>query len=384
VVTLENIMSLINDMLHDLEKRSASEKPELADVYPLFSELQLPEAEKRTLNWRFILPCLMVIAGGILAIFLWRTGYTGIDPVQHLDTAVAVDEVPPEVAAAAETALQKVQVSETSTEIVTWSSQAEKKFLRLNAQDNVPIAAPGAVDPLKKKPERKPTIQPEMEPGTKPIDLAPTRIKDRQAVAVTRAPQPAPSVEDMQKIALKEARLLVFRGRREQAKTRLFRLLSNYPQARDARLVLAGWVVQDRQWSRAEQLLSLVDQQSDRHMRIFKARTLLSREKLDQAIRLLTPDQPSMEESPEFFALLALLYQREGRFPESVAVYRDLTRFKPARGDWWGGLAIGLDKSGDKLAALDAYRQVLMSGSVAPDLERFSRQRINLLSRWEN
>lgn len=369
-------MSLLNDMLHDLEKRTAIEERELAEVYPLFIEPNKMESPADVrVGWNLAHWGLMVGAALTLGAALWFFYFTNSEVEnRRVENRVKplVSTTPIDVTSNTGVKVPVELVTSSDSPISTWPDKLETRYFSLaSAGSQHTMVEDGAVE--------KPAAKVKPHPIAVPPPLK--NDKSREPAILSKVRIKPPSAVMIEKLALSEAKSLIYLGKRHQAKSRLARLLERLPAAKDAHLVLSGWVVQDNEWTHASRLLADVDRNSDQRLRILKARTLLEQKQPGKALEIMLVNRPALEQVPEFHALLAALYQRTGKFRESVSVYSRLTQFEQARGDWWGGLAIGLDQSGDKMKALAAYRQALNSIDIQQNLKLYARKRITMLSR---
>jgi len=99
------------------------------------------------------------------------------------------------------------------------------------------------------------------------------------------------------------------------------------------------------------------------------------------AIETLTRAIKAGVTSVDVRSTLAALYQQTGKYSASASLYGQLLTADSSREVWWMGLAISLENTGEKKAALDAYRQAVYSGRLKPALADYARQRIAILNR---
>lgn len=100
----------------------------------------------------------------------------------------------------------------------------------------------------------------------------------------------------------------------------------------------------------------------------------------DKAVDILKTSMPSVEQEPEYHALLAGILQDEGRHEEAVNVYRSLTDFNTEESLWWMGLGISEEALGNNGDAIAAYRRALQTGSLSENLKQYVSKRIQSLS----
>lgn len=109
-----------------------------------------------------------------------------------------------------------------------------------------------------------------------------------------------------------------------------------------------------------------------------RARVFVDEGKLTQAIALLERGaSPTLKEYPDYYALLAALYQRHAQYSMAIALYEHLIETNPDKSVWWLGLAIAMESSGDQVHAVDAYAHARQSGGLNPELSAYAAKQIN-------
>ena len=110
-----------------------------------------------------------------------------------------------------------------------------------------------------------------------------------------------------------------------------------------------------------------------------KARILVANGKTKEALNLLQQYSPSMEEYPDYHALLAALEQQQGQFLASAELYKKLVEFEPVNAVWWMGLGISLEKLGHTYQALEAYAKADHIDDFNPELKAYVENRMTYL-----
>ncbi|MBI5463263.1 MAG: tetratricopeptide repeat protein [Gammaproteobacteria bacterium] len=96
-----------------------------------------------------------------------------------------------------------------------------------------------------------------------------------------------------------------------------------------------------------------------------------------EAVALL--QTPTLSNDAEAQALLGALQQRRGNDAEAATAYRQALTRAPQRGTWWLGLAISLERSRQPAAALEAYRRALTDRALGDQVAGYVRGRIATL-----
>ncbi|TVT52418.1 MAG: tetratricopeptide repeat protein [Sedimenticola thiotaurini] len=113
--------------------------------------------------------------------------------------------------------------------------------------------------------------------------------------------------------------------------------------------------------------------------------TLLSRSYIEsqdysKAIILLQKKLPVTGNNAELLALLGSVLQQSGQYAPAIQVYRQLVEQQPNNARAVAGLAIALDATGDYVQALTYYKQVLGFRSLPEEINEYARQRVLALS----
>lgn len=109
-----------------------------------------------------------------------------------------------------------------------------------------------------------------------------------------------------------------------------------------------------------------------------QVRLLIQQGRLADARRLLSAEA-SGEPSIDRMALEAALLHKEGRYMESVSGYRRLIQVSP-EARWWVGLAVSAEGAGDIGLALQAYYQLQADPTVSAELQDFAKKRIHAVN----
>ncbi len=111
-------------------------------------------------------------------------------------------------------------------------------------------------------------------------------------------------------------------------------------------------------------------------LRELDARAWLAVAGPEAALRSLEPTLPPFEAAPGLHALRAALLQREGRHAEALEAYRALVTRAPGEGRAWFGLAVSAHVLGREAEARIAYHHALGDPSLPGALARHARRRL--------
>jgi MSHA biogenesis protein MshN len=167
---------------------------------------------------------------------------------------------------------------------------------------------------------------------------------------------------------------LLAQNQTQTAIERLFLLLGDFPNHVEARELLAKLLIKNGNTTRANELLTTGLKKFPAYAPFAKLKAYIyaSNDNTAAAIEILEHNQPEdVAEDPEYFALLAAMYQRQGEYLTAADVYYKLTNVQPDNANWWVGLGTSLEAAGKNRAANEAYQKALDNGQVNPDVHEF-------------
>jgi MSHA biogenesis protein MshN len=106
------------------------------------------------------------------------------------------------------------------------------------------------------------------------------------------------------------------------------------------------------------------------------ARLQLDRGETRAAIDTLGRSLPYDRERPDYQAFMAGLLQKEGRHQEAIDYYLTALRRTPKNGAWWMGLGLSLQAEKRVGEAREAYQRALAVGGLSSVLQSFVQQRL--------
>ena len=187
--------------------------------------------------------------------------------------------------------------------------------------------------------------------------------------------------KQLAEIEYKKGYLALQRGRMRQGKERLREALSLYAPHLKSREMLAGIYIKSGRYVEAAELLREGIKVVPTYSLFTKlyARVLLEQNNPLLAIKVLERGATALDVESDYHALLAATYQRVKNHEKAIAIYLQLVKVKPQIGIWWLGLAISLEKSGKNKEALDAYQRAQKTGSLKSGLVKFTNNRVSAL-----
>lgn len=180
--------------------------------------------------------------------------------------------------------------------------------------------------------------------------------------------------------AAEDALMLFSKGEADSGRRLLYDFIAEHEQDSYSRTQLTRHLLQAQRLAEAGDLLTVVDANSIPQLKAVKARWLVSVGRINEALILLSENMPPVAEHSDYHALLASFYHQQKQFDLAVERYSALLEHDSNKGDWWVGMGIGLDQLKRYDDAELAYRQALALPNLKQSLARFSTQRLQQLS----
>lgn len=354
-------MSLINDMLNDLEARRANDlkRPGLqGEVRPL------PRAGEES-RWplRLALGALGVVGLGT-ALYLYWPATGGVSPAKPQPVAAMPPApAPPAVEVQAPVVDPRslslpgemlgmrtaTELANVPTEPITTTTLATISTTRGASTTTQP--PPRAAAPIGKVVEPTPAID------KRTVFSTP---RERYEVEVRNATQAAASgkvnegIEQLREILRQDAAFSL-------ARQALLRILLEQRRGDEMMAVLAEGL--DLQPAQSGWAVSL-------------ARLWVERGDYVAAQRILARSYPHATTNAEYLGFFAHVQYKQNHPREAAELYQAAARVAPGEGRWWLGLGVALEADGRAAEARDAYRRALASNSLNPDLAAIAEQKL--------
>ena len=360
-------MSLINQMLQDLEARSAPQLDEHAETIKGVAWT----ASTGSVNKRRYL--LATIVASILCTGIAFAGYYHLnkdasravataDSAINMEKNTSVSRVANDIAVfARQTPLQPV---------VTVDEKEVNTVIKVNEEKNrkdtearrmlAALVAKGVFIESKSMAAKKPS--PEKQ---KPLRPAPIQLAQRDTL------EPSESSESVQKklrplgnkklaeIAYQQGYEFITSGQQAAAERKLLQALELVATHTKAREMLSILYLQQQRLADATRMLIEGMKLLPGHLpfREIYARILMAKNQLPEAIALLKQDAPNLDQQPNYHALLAGLYQKNQQHEHAAAGYLKLIKHNPQQSQWWLGMAISLENLHKNTEAISAYKK---------------------------
>ncbi len=373
-------MSVINQVLNQLEQRGEHAPPEQTMVRPV------PHDRRR-----FVMPLLavlLVLAGGIAA-WQWMqmrqpktvaASAVAPQPVQAVPvpasepvsvapspiameaaaSAVIADEAPPP-----ETLTPASRLSFELSSIPLPSTLRQDAVLRDTKSSAIPEEAA----------KRQADALPPPRPAKAPPARAAAPLPDRMSPMKQVSPAQRTDAEFRKAVALMQ------QGHIADAITgyeAVLRMDAGHDAARQALVALlleskrgmeAGRVLQDGLKIRPEHT----------GFAMLLARLQVEQGATEQALAILEKSLPYADAQADYQAFYAALLQRRNRHKEAITHYQIALQLAPGNGIWLMGYGISLQAVQRTDDAGSAFRRALESGTLSPELQAFVRQKLKEL-----
>lgn len=386
-------MSLINQVLQDLEKRHAS-GAELRGLSPQVRPVGEPPRRRfPLLTAGLALVSIVAIAG---AFHFWnssRTHATALRPPAIVNAPVAPALPVPETAPV-DSAVQAVLLAPASR------LSQELSFIPVEPRPRVAGVrekpAPGPSANQKPGPPREPAAPappvaaapapprpPEPDPTAEPAPPAPPSAQRQTAPsgAIDKQMREMPKGERAE-LEFRKAVALLRDGRVSAAEQGFRDALEEDPSHVAARQALLGLLLDSGRKDEAEALLRRaleLNPRQPRHAMVL-ARLEVERGELTGAINTLVAALPYVGQDPDYYAFLAALLQRESRHKEAVDYYRAALQTVPGNAVWMMGMGMSLRANNQIADARDAFQRAAESRQLNADLQAFVERQLRELS----
>jgi len=338
-------MSLLNQVLQDLEKRNVQNIPEQPSLNNIKASSPVPQTK-----WRYFV-LLIIVFIIILALFVFNSKEPKV-----LSTQVSPSPALPKAK------LQQKPVITTSKAI---HKQSSKKVITVEKK----------VKPVIKK---KQTTQPKATNNVKePEKKSLTALLKSTKSSAKKVAEPLNNnqlAQSLFKSALKQHKLT-------EKQIKLQQVLKLNALHIDARLHLANTLLQQGLTKQAEIILKQGNLLVPQNIQLINlhSQLLLQQKKTDTALSILQQVDSNYIQDETYLGLLAAAYQQKNNFVKSIEIYQQLLSINAEKAEYWLGLAIAYENQTEKQKALYAYQQALNKNTLKTAIVSYIKQRISIL-----
>ena len=358
-------MSVINQVLNDLEKRGASSPPGGAAIRVV--------PVRR--NWRLLWLIGLLVIMGLLLAGLWNTAPSPSAPPQPLRLTMAVaaapatDTVEPSADTVVKAEPEKIQTPTVNT----------APAMRLSYQLNPlpPLAMQSPPPPVTQKviigAEKSPPIIDELPRATKKTADVEHKGVEKQIKQFT----PQQNAEN----EFRRATGLVQKGRSDEA-LEIYGAVLKLDATHDAARQAMVWLLlESKRNEDAERVLQdgLKINPHNREFATLLARLQVERNDLPLALQTLQISLPYAEQQAEYHAFIAAVYQRMNHHKETITHYQIAVQQAPSAGAWLMGLGISLQALQRNAEARTAFKRAIETQTLSAELQAFVEQRLKEL-----
>lgn len=431
-------MSLVNDMLKDLDERRRG-----VPVKGNAAKKLTPASDRSRLSASSRLPVFAAVIGAVVVILLvlWltvvdrdntgtlsdmrteagdnpvRVSYTNVaqstgqpdadalgtastsamnsSPAANISGNIAQENAPQESAAAATIAALEARLAEleavnraTSTQanLSTTGQSADWAPIDWNANATAPVDAGAGTRSVTEETyaQRQIVSQNTLsqvapgQPGQ--VQQAPTQQNPLQPneplTTVERQSREMP-LSERDRLTVQEALTLWSQGQQLSALQALDSFAYENPEAHQSRETLAKLLIRQGEVERALQATEIGLQIAPSHAgyKKVKARILIGQSNVPEALALLSATPPSVSNDPEYHSLLATAQLAGGEYTQAIQSYRALLRLDDTRLEK-APLWYGLGSAQQRLGNLDEARQAYQQALQQPNLSANLRAQI--------
>lgn len=361
-------MSLINDMLRDLEARRATEQRVPAGLLHATGHAAPAHSPRRLLLIALTLTLLLLAAA--VAWLAWQRYSTPAPAVAVAPAIAPVPALPPTSTPAPD------PVADGSAPAVTETpapAAVEPPPMAAPAPEVAPVASvaaatppPEVAPPVVIRPAAEPVPRPAARPASAPVAVEKT----------VRPPTPQLQAETEYQRGVNALR----GGNQAAAETALRTALRLDGEHLLARETLAAVLLGAGRLIEADEVLEQGRRQFARNptLALLLARLRVEQGQTGAAVTILEQTLHAATARADYLAFLAALYQRELRYEESIESYGRALALQPQQASWWVGMGISLENAGRRADAVKAYEQAA-AGALPPQLQDHVRNRLKAL-----
>ena len=380
---LDWVMSIINRMLRELDRRRAASSDDGEALRAQVRAVAAPARASGEWFWR-VVAMLMLFAASwtIWVIYQLQPRSVATELAQRAAEGtrrrapVAPAPAPAPAAATPAAQPQPLAAAEASAApaVPTQKPAPEKlaapiEMLRLALTIDTPLAPRVA------------------KAAAKPVDGAPAGLAPSGAGA--RAPVAPGSVRvekrdrvrgagDQAEMEFRRAATLLNSGRVADAEDALLAALNADRSHQAARQTLIALYLEQRRIDDAHRHLQegLDANPSYAPFAVALARIHVDRRNFDDALRVLDQAKGAGQGNADLHALRGAVLQRLARQSEAADAYRMALNSGPQAGTSWVGLGISLEALGRRAEAAEAFRRGIATGALTADVKAYAEQRV--------
>ncbi len=384
-------MSVINQMLKDLDQRNSEHTGEQSIVAPM--------ASKSSSRKLMAVVSVALVAILLAAMFAWQLynenkhfkaqlqQQTVINSAQKIINEAASDNNNVNALESTQSQ-QSALITEVKSPLIAKETVSLPKALSDTTQtiakdnDDSSVTETTHINHVPSEPTQTTTSQ--SSHMTLQADKLPV-LEEQSTAEFEQAQVPAPSLtisrtqlspQALAENKISQAEQAMERNDLAKAESLFEEVLLVVPEHETARKQLAALWYGKKYYQDAVNLLSqgIAIAPQAQEMRLMSARIYYEQGQARDAFNILSPVQHS--NSTEIQALLASTAAELNEHVNAINAYRKLITLEPDVGRWWLGLAVSLDSTAKFELASDAYKQAIASNNLSTAAIQFARQRL--------
>lgn len=396
-------MSLVNDMLRDLDQRRqepSHSKFGAERLVPVGADASASKDNRSLLS--FVVSIAITLSLIMGALYFWQT-LTSVAPqpslVQPAFTPAPVASISPSVEQREleEIALRMQELEAQNRALLEAQNAIAAQASATQAEPESEITAPALPETIPQQLEtvavaglpEAPSAMPIVEPPQEVVNAQPGPSADIAAVAMPEASASSSTIRSPRSLSflerdqmqVQEALRLAGSNQNDLAMRQLSDFVTTNPNAHNSREAMIKLALQKGDALGAEQLLQagLALEPNRAGYRKLQARMMLSTGQAQQAMQLLSVRVPTIQEDVEYHDILATAYLSVQNYEKAAQSYEALVQQNRGEGRWWYGLASAWDSLGRTRDAGLAYQQALKLPNLTASLRQRSQQRVTEL-----
>lgn len=365
------VVSLVNDMLNDLEQRRAAQPAQQENLSWLTGS-QGSSASRSKTPFRAI---IVVVIVGLLTLAVYQWFLSQQQESQKPQAVVPVQ--------------QTAAITSVEQPVVHAKLETPSKSQSLPKPDEQPMknAAPVVYGDSLQEKIRQEKAMPIVDKTSIKLQ-APPIVAQEVAKNVSAKEKPvvkkvaALTLEQRDQQQFERAKKRIQQGEVQQAINQLSVFLQAFPKAEHSGILLIETLLAQNNLLEAQRLLQQRRQQfvSSPELRRLQGHWLLLNEQPEKTVNLLIADQPAVKQHIAYYELLALAAQRSAQYALSIDVYKALLQHNDQHAPWWLGLAISEDLSMQQADARHHFKRSIDEGGLGPALREYAELRFRALA----
>lgn len=397
-------MSLVNDMLRDLDQRRKESDGPAARIK------LTPASDYRKRDKRNPVPAIavgLIAVAGVLA-YTWinmndsgatRQLATPVTPIavapgivednNEVDAIPVSSPQPVEVVSAAPSGTPAIPVTESLDELLARSSENQVAAPAVAVTTNIATTTNNDVQNVAAVNSTPATrISNDISAPAAPVTSVSNNTVVRSQGATTPPveqvkglTEPSPEVKDT--MVVQESLRLIANNQTTAAFAKLEQYLIENPYAHQTRETYAKFLMNQGDSASADALVSSGLELAPNHsgFKKVKARLLIGGGDIQSAVNILESRAPTVLADGEYHEILASAQLAVRDYEGAALSYTGLIQLDQTQGRWWYGYAAAQDALGNTTAAQQAYTRAMEKPNLSSSLRRRSQDRLTALGR---